>query len=145
MQKTCISVRNSFIAKRDRKASLKTLFSDQTTYSSTNCHTIKELDSGRKNGKVNRQVSKSAEVFKRHGGRVIKLSQFLKSFCILLFVSACSPQNGAVRSSITVICNCGTGVIVRGRGESLRAGENAAQEKCHLISRASVTKCKPVK
>ena len=65
-------------------------------------------------------------------------------FCVLFFASACfqdTPPSPAP-NQITVICNCGSSVLVKGQGKSRRAAENTAQEKCNLLDGPAVTKCK---
>ena len=106
----------------------------------------KKPASGRDGG-ADRSVLESAAVFLRNRGRRAIRPHPLKLFWLLFLVSACVPTNNTSPSAspTTVICNCGIGDIVRGRGESRQVAESAAQEKCDLIGGPAVTKCKPVK
>lgn len=132
---------------------MKTAFSsEQTVTAQQTVIQSKSITLSREKRMAGRPVLKPAKIFERNRGRTVKLSrtklsQTLKLFCVLFFVSACFPQNGlnSSRSPTTVICNCGANDIVRGLGENRRAAESAAQEKCNLVGLGAVTKCKPVK
>ena len=125
---------------------LKAPFISDQTIHSPNCHAVKKPVS-EKAGDMDRQVLESAAVFLQTKGRRAVRPTALKLFCVLFFVSACIPwaNNSSSASPTTVICNCGIGDIVRGRGESRQVAESAAQEKCDLIGGPAVTKCKPVR